>query len=125
MISDVYNLVSMQRTQVYLPQSQLNWLKSKAKKENISMAALIRKAIEYYQRWQKHSFHHGDTQETTYVPQNSSQFLLMLADQARSQAEQGPSDLAKNVDRYLYQGKEREEPEAESGHSPDSKNKQI
>jgi lysyl-tRNA synthetase class I len=111
MIDNVYNLVSMQRTQVYLPQSQLDWLKAKAKKENISMAALIRKAIEYYQRWQKHSFRHGHSQETTYVPQNSSQFLLMLADQAQSQAEQGPPDLAKNIDQYLYQGKEREEPE--------------
>lgn len=82
----------MNRTQLYLPKSQLDWLKKTARKKQTTASAVMR--------------------ELVYEKQKSSGHLRIVADRGESLYEsakrisklgtKGPKDLAKNMDKYLY-----------------------
>ncbi len=78
----------MQRTQIYLEPTQLQFLKNEAHKENASVSEILRKLVNEFR------------QKTTAQPAtNFSSFLETVKTHAFSG---GPQDLASNLDKYLY-----------------------
>jgi len=82
----------MIRTQIYLTPKQHTMLKNKAHKENATVSEEIRKILD------KELF----TAEQQVKKQNTGNWLLSMAEEAERLGANGPSDLASNVDAYLY-----------------------
>ncbi len=82
----------MLRTQIYLPARQLKTLKKLAAEEKSTVSGLIREAL--------------DEKLEAKTPKNKEQnvgdWLLSLAEEAKRNKVKGPKDLAKNMDKYLY-----------------------
>lgn len=90
----VYNR-NMIRTQIYLPKSQQDLLKQEARSSNTTVSNVIRKLV-----------HEGLVEKkTTKRTQKNSPGLLAAAKEIAKLREKGPSDLATNLDDYLYGGK--------------------
>ncbi|MFH1584629.1 MAG: CopG family transcriptional regulator [Patescibacteria group bacterium] len=85
----------MERTQIYLPKSQIQKLKSLAQKKNTTVSELVRDAVD-----------------VQYAPmqikpalKKKRETLLEFAKRVNSIGCKGPRDLATNIDEYLYGGK--------------------
>lgn len=82
----------MNRTQIYLPQSQMKKLRELAQKKNWSVSEVIRGVLtehleEKPRQDPKKSIHSG---------------MFAVLEEVKASGERGPKDLAKNVDKYLY-----------------------
>ncbi len=82
----------MIRTQVYLPQSQIKYLKDLARANETSMSEELRKSLEVVR--------HALKKKKTKL--SSMDWLLKDLDKIKFN---GPKDLATNIDKYLYGGK--------------------
>ena len=82
----------MLRTQIYLPERQLRILKKKAAEEDISVSELIRVKLE-------ESLVRSDVQNLK-KRENIGKWLNRVAKKVSFKG--APKDLAKNMDRYLY-----------------------
>ncbi len=80
----------MQRTQLYLPKSQIKKLKERARKEDVSMSELVRRFIE-----------NGENKDDARE-EKAHEPLLASADRINTLGESAPADLAENTDEYLY-----------------------
>ena len=82
----------MNRTQIYLPKSQLDALRRVARErsETISevIRALIRRSME--------------ASAARRAPQRPARTLFRVLEEIEKIGERGPADLATNVDKYLY-----------------------
>jgi len=83
----------MIRTQIYLPQSQLQQLKQTAFEERTSVSEIIRRKLT--------------TPSTKKTATKKSKMtigkrLLAMAKDAERRGVKGPKDLSKNMDKYLY-----------------------
>ncbi len=87
--------IRMIRTQIYLTPKQHSLLKKKAHEENATLSESIRKILD------KDLFE----KEETKKKQNAGNWLLSMAKEAERLGASGPSDLASNVDAYLYGNK--------------------
>ena len=84
----------MERTQIYLPKSQIKKLKQLAQKKKTTLSELVRDAVEVQY----------DVKKPTPWAENE-ETLLDIAARVNALGEKGPSDLATNLDEYLYGGK--------------------
>jgi predicted CopG family antitoxin len=78
----------MIRTQIYLPQSQLNRLKKEAQNKSTSVSEVLRELVD--QRFEQVR---SDTTDTS---------LARASARIAGRKKGGPKDLAQNLDRYLY-----------------------
>lgn len=85
----------MMRTQIYIPQNQLKFLKKIAWQDDISLSETIRRIIDKQLINQSKS---------TKSEKNIGNWLLSLAKRAEKLKIKGPPDLASNLDQYLYGG---------------------
>lgn len=87
-------IISMNRTQIYLPKSQQVALKKEAQKRGTTVSAVVRDAIE-------------EKLITNKAPKKQAKYesLLQAAERINKLGEAGPPDLATNMDEYLYGGK--------------------
>ncbi len=83
----------MERTQIYLPKSQIKKLRQLAQKKKTTLSGLVRDAVEVQYSSPK------------ILPQEKEETLLEIAARVNALGEKGPSDLATNLDEYLYGGK--------------------
>jgi len=83
----------MLRTQIYLPESQINFLKEIAYQENVSLAEVIRGLVNDKLE---------EVKKTSSKIRNSGSWLLTLAERAKKLKVTGPKDLASRLDFYLY-----------------------
>ena len=83
----------MERTQIYLPKSQIKKLKGLAQKRKTTVSELVRDAVDVQ---------YGIKIQT---PQKKRETLLEFAKRINSLGPKGPKDLATNMDEYLYGGK--------------------
>ena len=84
----------MNRTQIYLPQTQIKKLKELAYKKRTTVSELVRDAL--------------DVQYATKVlvpQQKKRETLLEFAKRINSIGPEGPKDLATSMNEYLYGGK--------------------
>ena len=97
-INDImmYKYIIMMRTQIYIPQNQLKFLKKIAFQEDISLSEAIRRIVGQQQTSQSKSKKSGI---------NTGSWLLSLAKRAEKLKITGPADLANNLDQYLYGGR--------------------
>lgn len=85
--------ISMQRTQIYLPKSQLERLRGATQKRNTTVSAVIRAFLErQFQR------------AAPAVPVKYES-LIEAARRINRYGKKAPRDLATNLDTYLYGGK--------------------
>ncbi len=84
----------MNRTQIYLPKSQLEELKKKAISERTTVSEVVRQAIA------KALF-----RQTTGTAEGSLESFLEAAKRINAKNKGGPKDLASKVDEYLYGGR--------------------
>ena len=83
----------MIRTQIYLPQSQIQLLKKTAYEEGSSISEVVRKYISQGTK----------TKKTNNAQRGSlGDRLLFFAKDAKRRGVKGPKDLASRVDYYLY-----------------------
>lgn len=83
----------MERTQIYLPKSQIKKLKELAQKKKTTFSELVRDAVEVQYGPQKP------------LPQKKEETLPEFAARIQKMGFKGPKDLASNLDDYLYGGK--------------------
>lgn len=84
----------MLRTQIYLPENQVDILKALAYQEKVSVSEIIRNIIET----ELNTPH----KKIKTAKKNAGQWLLLLAKEAKLHKVFGPKDLAANLDKYLY-----------------------
>jgi hypothetical protein len=89
----------MIRTQIYLTEKQYRVLKEKSHAENEPIAVLVRDLVE------KEFFHDKKKDISGKKDKNADNWLLKMAEEAEKSGAHGPTDLASNVDAYLYGGK--------------------
>lgn len=83
----------MRRTQIYLPEYQIHKLRATARRRQISISQLIRATLD---------------RELIKTPQkkeekmNAGEWLLQMAKKFEKYKVSGPKDLAKDMDKYLY-----------------------
>ena len=82
----------MIRTQVYLPKTDIDFLKDLARANKSTMSEELRKSLLVVRSASKKK----------KVKLSSAQWLLKDIDKVKFQ---GPKDLATNIDEYLYGGK--------------------
>lgn len=82
----------MVRTQIYITQKQYRVLTQKAAVEKTTVSQLIRNLVD-------RQLSEGKSQ---YKRKNAGSVLLEMARDAKRLNLKGPSDLASNVDTYLY-----------------------
>ena len=82
----------MIRTQIYITQKQHNLLKKKALEDNTTLSEYLRKIIDK-------EFIGQHEKNRLKVEGNWLKDLALKAEKIKGN---GPSDLASNVDRYLY-----------------------
>lgn len=80
----------MNRTQVYLPKSQLTILRKEAQKKDTTVSEVIRTLIQ--ENMVRHKIHSLKKHET----------LIQAAKRINALDTKGPRDLASRVDKYLY-----------------------
>lgn len=78
----------MQRTQIYLPTTQLKVLKKTAQSDGTTVSEVMRSLIQ--ERFFKPT------------PGKQQESLLAAAKRIRKLGKGGPADLASNVDKYMY-----------------------
>ena len=83
----------MERTQIYLPKSQIKKLKGLARKKKTTVSELVRDAVD---------IQYGIKIQ---IPQKKRETLLEFAKRINALGPKGPKDLATNMDKYLYGGK--------------------
>lgn len=83
----------MRRTQIYLQENQIKVLRSIAQKRRVSLSEVIRTTLdrELIKPDQKNK---GNF--------NTGEWLLQLAREFEKYKFRGPKDLAKNMNKYLY-----------------------
>lgn len=81
----------MNRTQIYLPQKQIEILRKEAQKKRTTTSEIIRRILR------------EKMEGTTGRPQKKS--LFDAARRINAKGTKGPGDLASNLDAYLYGGK--------------------
>ncbi|MBI4272882.1 ribbon-helix-helix protein, CopG family [Candidatus Uhrbacteria bacterium] len=80
----------MQRTQIYLPKTQIAKVKEIARKRETTASEVIRLLIfEALTPGRRN-------------PKRTSETLIQAARRINKMGEKGPKDLAQNLDRYLY-----------------------
>ena len=84
----------MIRTQITLTEEQASIVKDAAYLDNISVAEVIRRAVD-------EKYRQGKTGEVSQE-KNIWQKLLEVADEAKLKGIKGPKDLSYNLDHYLY-----------------------
>jgi len=89
----------MVRTQIYLPENQIEKLKRLAYDEKKSLSEMIRIYIDQGLKF-KLRIKTGNSKD-----KNVGDWLLSLAKEAKRKKIKGPKDLASNIDKYLYGGK--------------------
>lgn len=82
----------MTRTQIYLPKSQLDALRKRARYESTTMSELLRRMLDVQLRMEKQ-----EKQATSRHESLSDAFRRIS-----KIGKPGPKDLAKNLDHYLY-----------------------
>lgn len=82
----------MNRTQIYLPRTQINKLKKLAGQRHTTMSEVIRILI-------------GEQFGEGKKPLKKHESLLEAAKRINVKGPAGPRDLSKNLDEYLYGGK--------------------
>jgi len=90
----VYILIHMIRTQIYLPQSQIRMLRAIAQKRQMSMSCVIRNLVD-------EGLVKKNTKGKAQKPMST---LFQVLEDIRKMGFKGPSDLAQNMDKYLYGG---------------------
>lgn len=88
----MYILKAMTRTQLYLPKSQLDALRTLARKEDATVSEITRRLLDIQLRLERN--------ERKTSPRRES--LLEAARRIGKLGKPGPKDLSKNVDHYLY-----------------------
>ena len=88
---------TMTRTQIYLPQSQLQRLKRKAAKHSTSVSELIRQTLRAQEEVERRQ-----SNATEKRTKSAGESLLELADKLSKMGIKGPKDLSENMDKYLY-----------------------
>jgi hypothetical protein len=86
----------MIRTQIYFPEQQHDRLKALALKRRTSLSDVVRQLVD-----EKIDTKARATNKT-HSPTSAGTWLLNQARLAEKMSFQGPSDLASNVDEYLY-----------------------
>ncbi|HUC87583.1 MAG TPA: ribbon-helix-helix protein, CopG family [Candidatus Binatia bacterium] len=86
----------MIRTQIYLPQQQHDRLKDLALKQRTSMSDVIRQIVD------EKIVTSNQAASTKPKKLNTGEWLLVQARLAEKLDFRGPSDLASNMDEYLY-----------------------
>ena len=81
----------MERTQIYLPKSQIKRLKELAYKKKTTVSGLVRDAVDVQ---------YAAPLKT--VLRKKEETFLEAADRINRLGPPGPKDLASNVDKYLY-----------------------
>ena len=81
----------MNRTQIYLPQKQIEILRKKAQRERTTTSEIIRRILR-------------EKIEGT-AARRQKQSLFDAARRINAKGAKGPRDLASNLDAYLYGGK--------------------
>ena len=82
----------MNRTQVYLPKSQLDALRRVARERSETVSEVIRALIR----------RNGEASPARRAPQGASRTLFTVLEEIKKSGERGPRDLAENMDKYLY-----------------------
>ena len=90
----VYAESNMKRTQIYLPQSQLLTLRNKAQKQRTTVSGLIRRYIQIQIKENRLALKRRKS--------HGMESLFKLAEEFKQRGVKGPSDLAQNLDHYLY-----------------------
>jgi len=91
----------MRRTQIYFPEAQLEELKDLAAAERLSLSETIRQLVG--QKIPASLPKPKPAPKPQY--RNAGEWLLAQAAWAERSGIKGPSDLASNLDDYLYGGK--------------------
>ena len=86
----------MIRTQVYLPQTQIKFLKDLARANETTMSEELRKSLDTIRRVKP------KPRKKNKVELSAGEYLLEMAKEARKLGFKGPKDLATNLDKYLY-----------------------
>jgi hypothetical protein len=81
----------MIRSQIYLTENQINFLKRISFEKEVTMSEIVREALD-----EKLSYKKNKTNK------NSGDLLLKIAGYAKLGKTNAPRDLASNVDKYLY-----------------------
>ena len=89
--------IHMKRTQIYLPQQQHDHLKSLALKQQTTVSEVIRRIINDKSVADSHI---GSIKKPSY--KTAGDWLLEQAEWAEKANVHGPTDLATNLDEYLY-----------------------
>lgn len=84
----------MERTQIYLPKSQIRKLRELAYKKKTTVSGLVRDAVDVQY-----------APQARVTPKKQRETLLEFAKRINSIGPKGPKDLATNMDAYLYGGK--------------------
>jgi hypothetical protein len=85
----------MNRTQIYLPKTQIEALRKIARRKHSSVSDVVRVFIK--ERVEKRQY------VSDFSPRES---LLDAAKRINKLGKKGPKDLASNLDAYLYGGKQ-------------------
>ncbi|MEK7648437.1 MAG: ribbon-helix-helix protein, CopG family [Patescibacteria group bacterium] len=86
----------MQRTQIYLPRTQLLAVKEVARRQDTTTSEVIRKLIQQYVQTNAQDKKRAKTNKSFFSQTKS------VIKKINRIGEKGPMDLAKNMDRYLY-----------------------
>jgi len=87
----------MKRTQIYLPEQQLDRLKIIAAQHNTSVSEMIRRFVG-----EQISTKQQPSRPVIPTYSNAGELLLAIADASEQRGIQAPADLATNMDDYLY-----------------------
>lgn len=80
----------MERTQIYLPKSQIKKLKRLAQRKKTTLSELVRDAVEV--RYEV----------TKAFPRQKKETFFEAAQRISKLGEKGPKDLSSRLDQYLY-----------------------
>lgn len=83
----------MRRTQIYLQEYQIRTLRTIAQKQRVSLSQVIRQKLD-------NDLKKVALEEKPTV--SAGEWLLQMARKFEKYKVRGPKDLAKNMDKYLY-----------------------
>ena len=90
----------MQRTQIYLPKTQLARVKAIARKRDMTASAVVRFLLEKSLTWTDQKKKKRPIQKNFFYTDTKA-----LLKKLEKIGEKGPADLAQNMDQYLYGGR--------------------
>lgn len=93
----------MIRTQIYLPENQIEKLKEIAYRQKLSVSEIIRRTVDETIIRKKKT---AKVKKPKTKYKNVGEWLLAQARMAERMHWRGPKDLATNMDKYLYGGKD-------------------